>query len=38
MRRAYERPTLMLVGSFRRVTGAKSTASPDFLGQHSLLR
>ncbi|MFI8849295.1 keywimysin-related RiPP [Streptomyces sp. 891-h] len=38
MRRAYERPTLMLVGSFRRVTGVKGHASPDFLGQHSILR
>ncbi|MDJ1136929.1 keywimysin-related RiPP [Streptomyces iconiensis] len=38
MRRAYEHPTLMLVGSFRRVTGVKRKASPDFLGQHSLVR
>ncbi|MFG3255107.1 keywimysin-related RiPP [Streptomyces sp. NPDC048172] len=38
--RTYERPTLRAVGTFRKVTGKilKSTASPDFLGQHSLLR
>ncbi|GAA2066003.1 hypothetical protein GCM10009801_11930 [Streptomyces albiaxialis] len=38
--RTYERPTLMAVGTFRKVTGKliKRTGPPDFLGQHSLLR